>query len=90
MNEASPSLVSTGTSLADETWQGQCENSLYFRHDQNTKEGIQPRPLPSQNVTENSNPSATGSSQEDQEKMTTYTLTFIWVCRQRKFVQLWQ
>ena len=68
MNEASHSLVSTGTSLADQTWQGQCENSFYSRHEQNTKEGIQLRPLPSQNVTENSNLSAAGSSQEDQEK----------------------
>ena len=64
MNEASPSLVSTGTSLADQTWQGQCENSLYSRHNQNTKEGT----LPSQDVTENSNFSAARSSQEEQER----------------------
>ena len=68
MNKGLPKLVSTGTTLADPNWQGQCENPLYSRRDQNTKEGIELRPLSSQNVTENSNLSTAGLSKEDEEQ----------------------
>merc|ERR1712079_927039 len=72
MNEVLPTLVSTGTSLADQTWQGQCENSLYSRHDQNTEEGVQLSPLSSQNVTENSNLSTAQEDREENDHIYTY------------------